>query len=160
MSNDPYASGKFAASPYAAKTDVTAALTVVLRGTLDDRGLELIKPISRCVRRDDIHELILTDEPDAGPGGRVNRIAYLGFAAFTAGGVLVSGDAVSLDGRRIGTLAGFDETHMPNHLNIVVKADRRGDGVERGAALGMAVRFTAAGQEDKEAKSGASAPRR
>ena len=146
---DPYASGKFAASPYAAKTDVTATLTVVLRGMMADRGLELIKPISRCVRRDDIHELILTDEPDAGPGCRVNRIAYLGFAAITAGGVLVSGDAVTLDGHRIGTLAGFDETHMPNHLNIVVKADRLSDGVERGAALGMAVRFAAAGEEDK-----------
>ncbi len=144
MKVDPYTAGKFTASPYAAKTDVTGTLAVVLRGTMTDRGLELIKPISRCIRRHDIHELILTDDPDAKPGSRVDRIAYLGFVAVDAGGVIVSGDDVLVDGRRIGTLAGFDETHMPNHFNIVIKADRLADGVERGAGLGMAVRFTAA----------------
>lgn len=143
MKIDPYAAGKFTANPYAAKTDVTGALVVVLQGTMEDRGLELIKPISRCIRRHDIHELILTDEPDAKPGSRVNRIAYLGFAAIDAGGVIVSGDAVLVDGRRIGTLVGFDETHMPNHLNIVIRADGLADGVARGAGLGMPVRFTA-----------------
>ena len=31
------------------------------------------------------------------------------------------GDKVSVDGRHLGALAGFDETHMPNHMNIVVR---------------------------------------
>lgn len=146
MKVDPYAAGKFTVNPYAAKTDVTGSLTVVLRGTMDDRGLELIKPISRCVRRHDIHELILTDETEAKPGSRVNRIAYLGFAGFDAGGVIVSGDEVRIAGRCIGTLAGFDETHMPNHLNIVVRTDRLADGVAQDVKLAMPVCFTAAGK--------------
>ena len=143
----PDAAGKFNFSPYAAKAPVTASLVAVLRGTMPDRGLELIRPISRCLRRHDIHELILTDEPDAGPGRRVDRIAYLGFVAIEAGGVAVAGDDVFLAGRRVGALAGYDETHMPNHLNIVIRTDRLADGVEQGARLGAAVRFVAGGEE-------------
>ncbi len=146
--NDPYAAGKFTANPYAAKTDVTGSLVVVLQGTMADRGLELIKPISRCIRRHDIHELILTDEPDARPGSRVDRIAYLGFAAIDAGGVIVSGDEVRVNGRYIGTLVGFDETHMPNHLNIVIRDDRLADGLARGAGLGMSVCFSSVGKQE------------
>ncbi|MDR7866482.1 MAG: hypothetical protein RIN56_06640 [Sporomusaceae bacterium] len=150
MKQDPYAAGKFTSNPYAAKTDVAGVLTVVLRGKMEDRGLELIKPISRCIRRHDIHELILTDEPDAKPGSRVDRIAYLGFAAIEDGGVIVAGDGVYLAGRLVGTLAGFDETHMPNHLNIVIRTtDRLADGVEQGAELGMPVRFTVASRDEK-----------
>lgn len=149
MKTDPYAAGKFSVNPYATKTDVAGALTVVLRGKMEDRGLELIKPISRCIRRHDIHELILTDEPDAKPGSRVDRIAYLGFAAIEDGGVIVAGDGVYLAGRLVGTLAGFDETHMPNHLNIVIRTNRLADGVEQGAELGMPVRFTVASRDEK-----------
>lgn len=138
---DPYVAGKFAANPYAAKTAVFGLLVVVLDGKLDNRGLKLITPISRCLRTNDVHELILTDEVGAGPGAGVDRIAYLGFFAVAAGGVLVSGDKVFLGDRRIGTLAGFDETHMPNHLNIVIKTDRLATGVEMAAALGAEVRF-------------------
>lgn len=92
------------------------------------------------IRRYESHELLLADE-DARPGGRVNSIAYLGFAEFAEGGVIGAGDAFYLDGRRIGILAGFDETHAPNHLNIVIRAANLVDGVEQGVALGMAVRF-------------------
>lgn len=139
---DPYAAGKFTANPYAAKRDVTGTLAVVLDGKMEDRGLELIKPISRCLRKYDVHELILTDEPEARPGSTVNRIAYLGFVELEQGGVIVSGDKLLLNGEIIGTLAGFDETHMPNHLNIVIKTDRLATGVEREANLGLSVRFT------------------
>jgi hypothetical protein len=145
---DPYTSGKFKADPYAAKTPVSGSLAVVLRTRMEDRGLALIKQPSRCVRRYDIHELILTDEADAKPGAAVNRIAYLGFLEIEQGGVIVSGDGVWLDGRHIGTLAGFDETHMPNHLNIVIRAAALADGLELGAALGMSVKFASADKGD------------
>lgn len=143
---DPYAAGKFAANPYARKSAVQGPLVVVLQGRMEDRGLALITPISRCLRRHDVHELILTDEPDARPGARVDRIAYLGFFAVAAGGVLVSGDEVSLDGRPLGVLAGFDETHMPNHLNIVIRTDRLLSGVEQNARLGAEVAFRLPGE--------------
>ncbi|MDT8902011.1 DUF6917 domain-containing protein [Anaeroselena agilis] len=146
MGTDPYAAGKFAANPYAKKSAVEGPLVVVLQGRMEDRGLALITPISRCLRRHDVHELILTDEPGARPGSRVDRIAYLGFFAVERGGVLVSGDEVLLAGRPVGVLAGFDETHMPNHLNIVVRTDRLQTGVELGAPLGAAVSFRLPGE--------------
>ncbi len=31
------------------------------------------------------------------------------------------GDKVSVGAKPLGVLAGYDETHMPNHMNIVVK---------------------------------------
>jgi len=138
---DPYTAGKFTSNPYAAKRDVTGALAVVLDGSMPDRGLTLIKPISRCIKRYDVHELILTDEAGAKPGAAVNNIAYLGFVDIEQGGVIVQGDAVFLDREKVGVLAGFDETHMPNHLNIVIKTEKMLPGTKLGAKLGMVVSF-------------------
>lgn len=143
---DPYAAGKFAANPYVRKSVVQGPLAVVLQGRMEDRGLVLITPISRCLRQHDVHELILTDEQGAKPGAGVNRIAYLGFFAVQHGGVLVSGDEVYLGESLIGVLAGFDETHMPNHLNIVIRTDRLLSGAERDAGLGAIVSFRLPGQ--------------
>lgn len=138
---DPYAAGKFCSNPYAVKRAVAGPLVVILDGRMEDRGLELITPISRCLRTYDVHELILTDEAEAKPGGKVNRIAYLGFFEVASGGVIVSGDKVLLDEVSIGTLIGYDETHMPNHLNIVILTDELLTGLEKGAGLGNKVTF-------------------
>ena len=35
----------------------------------------------------------------------------------------------------IGTIAGFDDTHMPNHMNIVIAQDRLQSGAELGLKL-------------------------
>lgn len=133
---DPYKAGMFKFNPYAAKTPIKGNLVVVLEGKLEDRSLQLLTTISRALCKHEIHELILTDETEAGPGKQVNKIAYLGFFEVTDGGVMVAGDELSIGGKKIGVIAGFDETHMPNHLNIVVKADTRNSGVELGLQLG------------------------
>ena len=39
------------------------------------------------------------------------------------GGLAVVDDTVSISGKHIGYIAGFDLIHMPNHMNIVVKAE-------------------------------------
>lgn len=138
---DPYASGKITTNLYAKKRDVQGPLVVVLDGKLDNRDLSLIAPMSRCLCRGQVHELILTDEAAAKPGTRVQRIAYLGFFAVEQEGVIVSGDELLLNGKLIGHLAGFDETHMPNHLNIVIRTDKRLTGVELEGNPGMSVVF-------------------
>lgn len=46
------------------------------------------------------------------------------------------GDKVSLEGKVIGEVAGFDEIHMPNHRNIIIKSERRATGVSLNARLG------------------------
>jgi enamine deaminase RidA (YjgF/YER057c/UK114 family) len=141
-SNDPYKAGKFSKNPYALKSDVTGQLVVTLDGRMENRGLSLITPPSRCVCRHQVHELILTDEPAAMPGRQVDRIGYLGFFSVEAGGVILRGDAVWLDEQYIGAVAGFDETHMPNHLNIVIATDKLTTGVETGARPGARLRFS------------------
>ncbi|MFZ7102825.1 MAG: DUF6917 domain-containing protein [Peptococcaceae bacterium] len=133
---DPYKAGMFSKNPYAAKKDIEGELVVILDGMIENRGLRLISPISRCIKKNEIHELILTDEKDAGPGSRVDKIAYLGFMEVTQGSVLVAGDKVFLRNKYVGEIAGFDETHMPNHLNIVLKTDSRATGVELKVELG------------------------
>lgn len=141
---DPYTSGKFTSNPYAKKSDVGGPLVVVLNGKMDDRGLALIVPISRCIKKDEVHELILTDEQTARPGVTVNSIAYLGFFAAEQSGVLIEGDEMTVNGKSVGRIAGFDETHMPNHLNIVIKTQMRQTGLELGLNPGDRVVFSLA----------------
>lgn len=117
------------------RTPLVARLVGVMRLAVPDRGLVLIPLVSRCIRRHDVHELILTDE-QAGPGGTVQNVAYLGFAEFLAGGVVLAGDLVQVAGEAVGSIAGFDETHAPNHLNIVVHAADCRPGLSRGHRLG------------------------
>ena len=103
----------------------------VLNNRNDGRGLALIKAHTRVVRRYDIHELILTDEQSAAPGGTVGGVHYIGFVEFEAGGgILAEGDSVNIGGKAIGTIAGFDESHCPNHYNVLIKGPRRITGVE------------------------------
>ncbi len=137
---DPYVyrRGNFPRSP------VEAILVAVLRPTRFDRALQLIPEKSRCIRAGDIHELILTDETTAQPGIRVNRVAYLGFAEFTKGGLIVQDDILEVDGQSIGRVVGYDETHMPNHINIVVVGENFASGYDRGLALGARLTFSTA----------------
>jgi hypothetical protein len=108
----------------------------VMELSRDDRGFSLIAAPTRCIRRGDVHELILTDEPGAAPGADVQRCRFLGFVEFEAAGVMVRGDAVEIDGREVGTVAGFDECHFPNHLNIVLQAGVARTGIELGLRPG------------------------
>ncbi len=140
MPTDPYASGKFSFNPYAKKSDVTGCLVVVLDGRFPDRGLELIDPISRAVKKHEIHEMILSLE-QAKPGGRVEAIAYLAFFEVEQGGVLVAGDEVEIPGKWAGRLLGYDETHLPNHLNVVVGGNQERTGAELGLEPGDRIIF-------------------
>ncbi len=132
---DPYKSGMFRKNPYAKKRPCKGNLVVVLDGKMEGRKLQLMTPISRALLAGDIHELIVTDEQDAGPGKEVNSIAYWGFFEVSQGTVVVAGDTIRVGDKVVGTIAGFDETHMPNHLNIVLKAAERKTGIEAGLAL-------------------------
>lgn len=138
---DPYKTGLFNSSPYAAKSEIRGRLVVILRGKLESRALSLVAPISRAVRRNEIHELIITDESGAGPGKTVDRISYAGFVEITEGGVLLTGDEVTCGEMVLGSIAGFDETHLPNHLNIVICSGSRNDGVEMGLVLESEIVF-------------------
>lgn len=136
---DPYRNNMFKADPYFAKIPLLGRMVVVLDGQYPERGLRLIPQPSRAICRHQIHELIMTDQ-EAEPGSVVNPIAYLGFVEFQQGGVMVAGDRVLVNGEDIGCVCGFDETHMPNHLNIVVRGQRV-SGRERNLCLEQQVEF-------------------
>lgn len=128
------------AQPDYPRSGLEGAFVGVMRLKLEARGLQLIPQGSRCIRRYDVHELIVTEEK-TGPSGRADRVAYLGFVEFATGGVMLTGDEVRVGGTLVGTIAGYDETHMPNHLNIVLTGSPATSGVERGIALGERVQI-------------------
>ena len=137
--SDPYERHLTNRGFYHSKPDIRGRVVVVLQGTLEERELHLIKPISRVFPAGTIIELIGTDEPAAAPGGTVNKIAYIAFVELLDGGVLVAGDAVELKGMPAGTIAGFDDTHMPNHQNTILRTAGRTPGAELGLVPGDAV---------------------
>ena len=122
------------------KRPVEGELVVVSRTRLSGRKLELIEPRTRCLNRFEVHELIVTAE-DAAPGGTVEDVAYWGFFETTSGGVLQVGDEVDVNGRAVASLAGFDLSHAPNHLNIVLRVSAAATGLEHGFELGDRVTF-------------------
>lgn len=121
---EPYKAGMIKGNIFLKKKDVSGKMIALTDLTLDSRGLELIAPHSRAVLEHEIHELILTDEQRAEPSGTVNHIFVVGFFEVTIGGILSVGDWVFADKDAIGRIAGFDVTHMPNHMNIVIKTDK------------------------------------
>ena len=141
---DPYKAGMFKKDPYVKKRDCEGTLCVVLDTSLENRGLKLMMQPSRALLAGEIHELIVTDEQDAKSGSEVNRIAYWGFFEVTKASVVISGDEISIGGKCKGFIAGFDETHMPNHLNIVVRAEKRVTGSDLGLELEDTVIITKA----------------
>jgi hypothetical protein len=118
----PYDFKKITPSVYGDRRPVMGETVALLHISFDDRGLKLIETKSRTVKKYEIHELMITDE-DAAPGGGANRVRAIGFFEITDSGLIVVGDEVFIEDRLLGTLAGFDVTHMPNHINVVVKAD-------------------------------------
>jgi hypothetical protein len=145
MKRDSYTRSSSYDNFYVQKVPVLGSFVVILKGGMADRGLQLIPQRSRAVCASDIHELILSAETNIGPGTRVNTISYLGFLEISRGGVLLVGDEVRVDDRLIGHIAGYDYTHMPNHMNIVVAAAAARSGVDLGLTLGAAVAFVMPG---------------
>ncbi len=141
MAIDPYKSGMLKKSPYVNKTAVDGVVVAVLDFAAEERGLQLIAQPSRAVISGDVHELMITDDAEAGPDRTVNRVSYLAFVCIENSGVLLRNDSVYLNGELIGQLAGFDETHLPNHQNIVIQSKQRYTGLEKGIQPGDIFRF-------------------
>ena len=124
-----------------AKRVVTATLVKVLLHRRRDRGMTLEPYASRCVRVGELHELVSTDQTSAGPGARIDRVGFLGFAEIERAGVLDRGDEVWIGDRPVGVVLGFDACHFPNHYNVVIAAPALLTGAELALAPEQAVRF-------------------
>lgn len=123
------------------KRAVEGALVKLLRHRRTDRGMVLISERSRCVRRGEIHELVVTDA-QPGPGHVVDRVGFVGFVEITVAGVLDAGDEFVIGGQPVGVLLGFDDCHAPNHLNILVRGADRLTASELELAVGDPIVFS------------------
>jgi hypothetical protein len=143
MSKEPHGSGILDKYPYAAKTDVVGRLVCILDARSEERGMQLTIHPSRAACQGEIHELAITDDPQAGPNYTLNRVAYLAFFAVEQGGIVLAGDRVLVGEVELGSVVGFDLTHFPNHMNLLISATERKTGLELGLSLGDVVTFTA-----------------
>jgi len=136
MAEPPYDPHLITPSVYGDRRPVTGEIVALLHITFEDRNLELISSRSRGLRRNEIHELMITDEEDASPGGGADRVSAIAFFEVLEGGLAVVGDKVSIRGKLLGKVAGYDMTHMPNHMNVLVKAETLDAGpIEVGDAI-------------------------
>jgi hypothetical protein len=144
---DPYAAGMIRGAPNILRLPLNGRFAGVLNSKRFQRGLMLIQPKTRCIRKFDIHEFVITDEMDAAPGCGVDRFFGVGFVEFNSGGVIAQGDRVEVGGVTVAEVAGFDETHAPNHLNIVLRTPAPRTGIELGIKPGDPVMIKPTWQE-------------
>ncbi len=126
---------------YAANRPVKGEVVTVLNSSHEQRGLKLISTYSRALLKNSIHELIATDELDKKPGDTANRIAYLAFFEVSRGGCIIAGETLFVDGKAIGQIIGFDETHEPNHINIIIGVKKRQTGPQLKIKVGSKLKF-------------------
>jgi len=144
---DPYAIGMIKKSPYVKKKIPKGNVVVILDFKTKERGLNLIMPHSRAVKKNEIHEIMTTADKDAAPGKGVNDVAYVGFFEVEEGGVIVIGDSVYVGKKLIGKVVGFDDTHMPNHQNIVLYSAKDKTGKDLNIDLNEEMIFIKKGDE-------------
>jgi hypothetical protein len=106
-------------------------------GGVERRGFQLVGYPTRVLRQRELHELIVTDEAPLDFNARVDRVAYQGFVEIGQAGVVARGNHVTIGGQ----VVGFDECHLPNHLNVIIYSPDRRGGQSRGLAIGDTVSF-------------------
>ncbi len=102
MSNPPYDPKKITPDLYGDRSPVEGRVVAILHVSFKDRGLKLIDTKSRAVLKHEIHEIMITDEKKAAPGGGADRVAAVAFFEITKGGLIVTGDRVTAAGTKIG----------------------------------------------------------
>lgn len=142
MSKEPHGTGILDKYPYAAKSDVVGKIVCVLDARSEERGMQLMLHPSRAVCRGEIHELAVTDDTRASPQSTVDRVAYVAFFSVEEGGIVLVGDKVAVNGSELGELVGFDNTHFPNHLNLLVRNKDPKTGPELGLRPGDPIIFS------------------
>ena len=94
MNETPYDFNLITPSTYGERRSVIGEVVALLHITFDDRGLKLIQSRSRGLRKNEIHELMATDEINAKPGSGVDRVSAIAFFEIEEGGLVVVGDEI------------------------------------------------------------------
>ncbi|MFD8212270.1 Gfo/Idh/MocA family protein [Streptomyces sp. NPDC059697] len=135
------------------KNPVSTKVVRLLFHVTENRGMTLSPWGSRAIPAGQIHELVTTTDRPSAEGDRVDRAGFLGFVEFQDPAMLCRGDEVWVRqpgraDRRIGTLAGFDECHYPNHYNVLIDSDRLWTAGDISLEPGDEIRFVEGPQEE------------
>ena len=114
---------------------IESRFVVVMHTEQANRGMVASEFHTRCVQRGEVHELVCMQQDQAGLVD-LNDAWYLGFIEFSSGCVLAKGMQFVCEGVTLGTLAAFDTTHTPNHLNILLATAKPQTGKEKGIQVG------------------------
>jgi hypothetical protein len=115
-------------------------LVMVLGHSRPEREMVREPLATRCVIAGEVHELVAVD-PVTLRDGRYHGASYIGFGTFTRSAVIHVGEPLLLDGVALGVVGGFDGTHLPNHLNILIETDRPAHGRDLGLVVGCRLLF-------------------
>ena len=103
MSEAPYDPRLITPSVYGDRRPIVGEVVALLHITFEERKLELIHSLSRTLAKNEIHELMVTDEQEAAPGGGADRVSAVAFFEVKEGGLAVVGDHLSVGGEVLGS---------------------------------------------------------
>lgn len=126
------------------KNAASARIVRVLVHIREDRRMSFAPWQSRCFTKGEIHEIVTTTDTPENRSVSIDHIGFVGFAEFSQASVVEVGDQVFIGELYVGSVAGFDECHYPNHYNIIVSSDRLICGSEINLRPGDEVSFVPA----------------
>lgn len=121
------------------KEELQAVVSAVMGHKRNDRKMVLAEWKTRCIKEGEIHEFLSSTDFGGDKTKTLNNFVYLGFFRFTKGGVIEIGDRL-ITGKNtvLGEIIGFDDTHLPNHINIVLSGQDK-TGEELGLKAGQQI---------------------
>ena len=122
---DPYEDGLIDKDPFSKVASIKFKIVAVLDISFENRRMDLMDTFSRSIVKNSVVEFALTSEKNIRPGKIVDSVQYIGFGAAQMSGQATVGRKVSIEGHYIGTVLGFNDTHSPNHLNVVIGNESR-----------------------------------
>lgn len=118
----------------------------------NDASSKLLPAPPRAVYAGEIYELFVTDDEAAKPGGIVRRHRILGHFEVKRSGLIRTGDLVSVMGKDVGTVVGYEACKVlraPERavMHVFAKAGKMKGSKELGIKLGGRVVFTPVDKE-------------
>jgi hypothetical protein len=125
------------------KDNIAGRIVKLLKHKRLDRGMILMEEQSRCVQKNQVHELVTTDQQNLSANSRIDRVGFLGFVEINNNGVIERGDNFYIGSCFIGTVAGFDSCHAPNHYNIIIEVPKLITATDISLQVGQYATFSA-----------------
>lgn len=114
---------------------VTGIVVAIVGGQGEGLDLTPMTEVVRVLQPEYVYELVYAGGL-SGPGTTEPRYTSLGFFEVKQGAVAVVGDDVRVRGSVLGEVTGFDGSHLPDHLHVIVGGKVSGEALAWGFSLG------------------------